>query len=91
MFIVSARTSTNTNVAPANTNEFAVDEKVKDGRITSSPGFNPQRSAAISSALEPEVVSRAFLVPNLSSNHASHFLVKGPSPQIFKFETASFI
>ena len=83
IFIVSGRMSTKTSVAPANTNELAVDEKVNEGRITSSPGSKSHKKAAISNAVDPLVVRSAFFVPNLSSIHLSHFFVNGPSPQIF--------
>ena len=55
IFMVSARTSENTIFAPRNTNAFAVDTKVNDGRITSSPGATFNKSADISSASVHEV------------------------------------
>ena len=60
MFMVSGRTSTKTSLAPTSTAAVAVLEKVKLGRITSSPGWSPQRIIAISSAVVPLVVSRTF-------------------------------
>ena len=60
MFMVSGRTSTNTSLAPASTKAVAVEEKVKLGRITSSPGCRSHSSAAISSAVVPLVVSSTF-------------------------------
>lgn len=38
-----------------------------------------------------EVVSKAFLHANVSSNHVLHFLVKGPSPDSFWFDSTCFI
>ena len=58
MFSVSGRISTNTGVAPRSTTALAVETKVKDGRITSSPGPRSHSSAANSSAAVQEVVSR---------------------------------
>jgi hypothetical protein len=49
MFKVSGRMSMNTGVAPRKTNAFAVDTKVKEGIMTSSPAFTVSM-AAISSA-----------------------------------------
>ena len=82
MFIVSGRMSTKTSFAPARTNAVAVEEKVKLGRMTSSPGWRSQRSAAISSAVVPEVVRSAFWAQNLSSSHSWQRIVNGPSPEI---------
>ena len=50
MFMVSGRISTNTILAPRNTNALAVDTKVYDGMITSSPGCMSANKAAISRA-----------------------------------------
>ena len=47
---VSGSISTNTGTAPRRTTALAVDTKVKDGMITSSPGFRSHRMAAISNA-----------------------------------------
>ena len=82
MFIVSGRTSTNTSLAPASTAAVAVLEKVKLGRMTSSPGWRPHSSIAISSAVVPLVVSSTFWVWKRSSIQLLHILVKAPSPQI---------
>ena len=82
MFIVSGRTSTNTSLAPASTAAVAVLEKVKLGRMTSSPGWRPHSSMAISSAVVPLVVSSTFWVWKRSSIQLLHILVKAPSPQI---------
>ena len=49
-FSVSGRMSTNTGPAPRSTNALAVETKVNDGMITSSPGSRSSSSAAISSA-----------------------------------------
>ena len=89
--MVSGRTSTKTSVAPAKTKEFAVLENVKLGRITSSPGLIPHNKAAISSAVEPLVVSITFFALKRFSSHSLHFFVNGPSPQILWLLTASCI
>ena len=49
-FSVSGRMSTNTGRAPRSTKALAVETKVNDGTITSSPGSRSSSSAAISSA-----------------------------------------
>jgi len=46
-------------LAPRSTNSFAVDTKVNDGMMTSSPGCRSTRSAAISSAAVHECVKSA--------------------------------
>ena len=88
MFMVSGRTSTNTSFAPASTKALAEEEKVKLGRMTSSPGRNSHIRAAISSAVVPLVVSSTFCAPKRCSSQALHCLVNTPSPQIFWFSTA---
>ena len=80
--MVSGRISEKTGVAPVRTTAVAVLEKVKLGRMTSSPFCRPDRMVAISRAVVPEVVRRAPGVPKRSLIQAWHFLVKGPSPQI---------
>ena len=90
MFIVSGRMSTNTSRAPASTAEVAVLEKVKLGRMTSSPGCRSHSSMAISSAVVPLVVSSTFWAWKRSSSHALHCLVKAPSPQILWDAMACF-
>ena len=88
-FIVSGLISTKTGVAPASRTAFAVEEKVKLGRITSSPAFRSHKRSAISSAVEPLVVSSTFCARKRSSIQALHFLVKAPSPQILWESIAS--
>ncbi|MOA39220.1 hypothetical protein D3C78_1609810 [compost metagenome] len=53
--------------APRNTNALAVDTKVKDGMMISSPGCVLIKMAAISSASVQDVVSSTFLKPNFDS------------------------
>ena len=89
MFMVSGRMSTNTRVAPTAWKAVAVDEKVKLGRITSSPGSRSQRTAAISRAEVPLVVRRTFSASKRSSIHLWHLSEKGPSPQILWFLSAA--
>ena len=68
----------------------AVLEKVKLGRMTSSPGWRPHSSIAISSAVVPLVVSSTFWVWKRSSSQLLHILVKAPSPQILWASMACF-
>lgn len=89
MLSVSARMSTNTGTAPRSTNAFAVETKVKDGMITSSPGTRSSRIAAISSAAVHEWVSSARALPVCSSSHAWQRLVNGPSPDRWPLRCAS--
>ena len=60
MFSVSGRMSTNTGTPPRSTNAFAVETKVYDGMMTSSPGPMSASIAAISSAAVQECVSSAL-------------------------------
>lgn len=69
MFMVSGRMSTYTILAPRWTKASAVDTKVKEGRITSSPAFTPHSSAASSRALVQEVVSSTLGAPVHCSSH----------------------
>jgi hypothetical protein len=52
--------SANTGFAPRNTNALAVDTKVNEGMMISSPSRIPQRMAAISRADVQEVVETAI-------------------------------
>jgi len=62
MLRVSDRESTKTGTALYRANALAVDTKVYDGTITSSPGFKLHSKADISSAWVQEVVSKVLLV-----------------------------
>lgn len=64
---VSGRMSMKTGVAPRSTKALAVETKVKEGTITSSPDWMFNNSAAISSAWVQEVVSSAFGTKRVSS------------------------
>ena len=75
---MSWRMSTNTGTAPRRANAFAVDTKVNDGMITSSPGPMSDRSADISRAPVQEWVSSARRQPRASSSHAPQRLLNGP-------------
>jgi len=79
-FSVSGRTSAKTGRAPRSAKALAVETKVKDGTMTSSPGFRSNSSPAISSACVQEVVSSALPTPCSCSSRAWHFFVKPPSP-----------
>ncbi len=72
--------STNTGTAPRSTKALAVEAKVYEGMITSSPGPTPASSALISSAAVHEWVSSAFLQPMACSSCAWQRRVKLPSP-----------
>jgi hypothetical protein len=74
---------------PRSTKAFAVDTKVKDGMITSSPLFRSSSSAAMSSAEVHEWVSSALAQPVRCSIHWWQRLVKAPSPDKCKFPSAS--
>ena len=59
MFNVSSLMSTKTGVAPLRTTALAVETKVYEGIMTSSPSFKAKKIAAISSAAVQECVSNA--------------------------------
>ena len=81
MLSVSGRMSTNTGTAPRRTNALAVETKVNEGMITSSPGCRSSSKALISSAAVQECVSNALAQPVRSSSHAWQRLVNAPSPE----------
>jgi hypothetical protein len=68
IFNVSGLMSTNTGTARRRTTAFAVETKVNDGIMTSSPGSNPERIAAISNAAVHECVRIASTTPRLAFN-----------------------
>ena len=69
-FKVSRRMSTKTGRAPRSKKALAVETKVNDGRITSSPGSRSQSRAAISRAAVQEWVSSTLRAPNRCSSQA---------------------
>src|SRR5260370_41241069 len=75
MLSVSRLISKKTGVAPRNTTAFAVDTKVNDGMMTSSPGARLHRSAAISSADVQDWVKSASPSPRRSFSHVHKILV----------------
>src|SRR5258706_14170185 len=85
---LSSRTSTNTGTPPRSTKALAVETKVNEGMMTSSPGPMPARIAAISRAPVPECVSSALRQPTVRSSHAWQRLVNGPSPERCMFSCA---
>src|SRR5690242_2160672 len=91
MFRVSSRTSTNTGTPPRSTNAFAVDTKVNEGMMTSSPGWISISIAAISSAAVQLWVRSALGQPTARSSQAWHRLVNGPSPERCWFRCASLM
>jgi hypothetical protein len=67
-----------------------VETKVKDGTMTSSPGWISSKKAAISSAWVQEVVNKAFATPSRCSSQAWHWRVKAPSPECGIFDARKF-
>lgn len=80
IFKVSDLESTKTGVNPLIANALAVETKVKEGTITSSPGDFRIRSAAISSALVHDVVINVRGISNLSDISRSDESVNSPPP-----------
>lgn len=89
MLSVSGRISTKTGTPPRNTKALAVETKVYDGSMTSSPSSMSRSSAIISSAAVHEGVSSALRQPVCCSSHAWLRRVKGPSPARWPQECAS--
>jgi hypothetical protein len=87
-FGVCGSLSANTTLAPRRMNALAVDTKVNDGMMTSSPGPTPARIAAISNASVQEDVSSGDS-PKRSAKKRWHFFVKMPLPEILPDSTAS--
>src|SRR5512140_421987 len=81
--------SMKTRRAPRRRYALVVLTNVKEGTITSSPGFRSSNRADISSAWVHEVVRRTFGAPRRLSNNWLHFLVKGPSPDVCPLLIAS--
>ena len=77
---MSGRMSTNTGTAPRSAYAFAVETKVNDGMITSSPGSRSSSSAVISSACVQEVVSSEPTPPVSLVSSSVARAVNGPSP-----------
>jgi hypothetical protein len=82
MLSVSSRMSTNTGRAPARTKALAVDTKVYDGMITSSPGSTSHKSAAISNPAVQEGIIRARAIPKRSWIRRAQPLENRPSAAI---------
>ena len=72
--------STKTGTAPRRTAAFAVETKVNEGMMTSSPGASSNSSAAISIAAVQECVRSACRHPVAASSQALQRFVNGPSP-----------
>src|SRR5258708_6272278 len=94
MLSVSRLISTKTGVAPRNTTAFAVDTKVNDGMMTSSPGARLHRSAAISSADVQDWVNSASPTPRRCFSHVQQILVavggeKNANSQVLKMRAES--
>ena len=91
MFGYSFPVSAKIILAPLKIKALAVDTKVNEGMITSSPGSIPARIAAISSAPVQECVNNTFLNPYFSSTSSWHFLVYKPLPESFPVKLALVI
>src|SRR6056297_1102062 len=83
IFIVSGLISTNTILAPLNTKALAVDTKVKEGIITSSPSLISQINAAISNPAVQDGVKKIFWESNSFSINLHACLENSPFPEIF--------
>ena len=77
---VSGRQSTNTVVAPRRQNALAVEQKVNEGTITSSPGPRSSSIADMSSAWVHDVVSKAAGALTIFVSSVLARSVNGPSP-----------
>ena len=77
---VSSRISQKIGFAPLNKKAFTVDEKVKDGVITSSPGSKLINIEAISKAVVPDVVSSMLSISKRFLNCSYTSVVYFPSP-----------
>ena len=82
MLRVSARLSANTGRAPFHMNALAVETKVYEGTMISSPGCRSSSRALISSACVQLVVSRALAPPCSRDSAASASRVNDPFPEI---------
>src|SRR5437763_12631954 len=76
-----ASTSAKTILAPRRRNALAVETKVNEGTITSSPGAMSRRRADISSACVAEVTVSAGQ-PSISRSFSSQRLPNGPPPAV---------
>src|SRR4051812_2361036 len=88
-FNVSGLISTNTGTARRSTTALAVETKVKDGMITSSPGSSSQRMAAISNADVHDWVSKASITLRRSFNQAWHRSANLPLPEKLRSRNTS--
>ena len=84
----SGRLSAKTILAPWRTKASALETKVYEGTMTSSPGPTSARIAAISSASVQLVVSSTLRKPKRCSRKRWHFWVKAPLPEILPDSTA---
>ena len=74
------RLSTKTGVAPRRAKALAVETKVKEGMITSSPGPTPDSIPAISSACVHDVVSMTVWAPVIDFSCSSQAWTNRPPP-----------
>ena len=88
---MSGRMSAKTGRAPRRTNAFAVETKVNDGMITSSPGAEVEEQGGHLEGVVQEVVSSTWRAPSSSSSRRRHFSVKTPSPEIRPESTDSWM
>jgi len=76
-------------VAPRSTKALAVEGKVNEGMITSSPGPTSASSADISKAPVQEWVSSTRAEPHRSSSHCEQRCVIAPLPDSWPCSSAS--
>ena len=79
MLSVRRSISTKTGWAPVLVTALAVETKVNEGMITSSPGPSSHSMAAISSAAVQELVIKPPAAPEYSLSHSAACWLKGPS------------
>jgi len=89
MFSVSHRESMKTGRAPKRAKALAIDTNVKDGTLTSSPGFSERSSADISNACVQDEVSRSRPAVVVSPIDASTHWVNLPFPELCSLSMVS--
>ena len=82
MFSESGQMSAKTGVPPRRTTALAVAKNVKDGTMTSLPGFRSIAMSAISSASLPDAQATAKRVPQYSARFFSNCAISGPKTKI---------
>ena len=80
MLRVSGEISQKTGFAPRSTKAFALDTKVYEGTMTSSPAEISHSIAAMSSEAVQELVKSAALAPAIAEIFSSQIFMNLPSP-----------